>query len=452
MKLGIVVQYFDFRNDVRQLIEKLSQDYEVILYAREEDLQKIDVEYPVRVIRAYNRTPRNRFWNLLYALFGNLPASKTNYYRWKRRRLDTYTRRLTKLREQALLLLSVRLPSLIDFDTYLKGLDFSDRTEIDDVDVFFSFTDVYDTYFLAHLRNEKKTIVTYVYSWDHAAKYHRFSRTADTYLTWNDHIKKDLTDLHRVEPHNVASIGSSQFAYIEEYKRQAASGKSPVFDFEYVYFGAAAGYLRVAEQEVRLVELLAETLHDVDPSVKLVVRPYPLIENQKLYESLASLPNIFFDQYQKEGESRIFTEDSIFEKFNKIEHAKAFVHIGSTMGLEASYFDTPVIHLDLQDVDFGVDKRDNSYIGHLIHSYHGEKYMLLAEYPNVVTKVGDLRSTLETALTEPERLLDYNRTLASKTELQSFDAFTEGLKASLEAAANRCAPAQAFQEVAQDVR
>ena len=452
MKLGIVVQYFDFRNDVRQLIEKLSQDYEVILYAREEDLQKIDVKYPVRVIRAYNRTPRNRLWNLLYALFGNLPASKTNYYRWKRRRLDTYARRLTKLRERALLLLSIRLPSLIDFDTYLRGLDFDDRTEIDDIDVFFSFTDVYDTYFLAHLRSEKKAIVTYVYSWDHAAKYHRFSRTADTYLTWNDHIEEDLTSLHGIDPRNITSIGSSQFAYIEEYKRQTASERAPVYDFEYVYFGAAAGYLRVAEQEVQVVKILAETLHDIDPSVKLVVRPYPLVGDQALYDALELLPNVLFDRYREEGATRIFTDESIFEKFNKIKHAKAFVHIGSTMGLEASYFDTPVIHLDLQDVDFGVDEEDNSYVGHLVHSYHGEKYMLLNEHPNVVTELGDLRGVLETALTEPGQLLAYNRKLASKTELRSFDAFTDGLKAALEEAANEDVPARALREVALDVR
>ena len=431
-KLGVIVQYYDFRNDVRRLIAELGERYEVVIFGKAEDAQHIDGRYEFREIKAAKRSARNRLWNAAYLLFGNLPGSKESYYRWRRRNLDS-ERGGSKVRQQrAILELAVRLPELIDFDTYVQHLDFSPQTRIDDVDLFLGFTDTRDPHFSAHLRSEGKKIVTYVYSWDHAGKYHKFSRAHDTYLTWNSSVKDDLIQLQGIKPDHIEAVGSSQFAYIQEYLDRHADVMPRPFDFEYVYFGAAAGYLKVTAQEVQVIEMVSKALSEVAPDVKLVVRPYPLAANWAYYDPLKKLANVVFDDYREQGTGKALTEDRIFEKFNKIQHARAFVHIGSTMGVEASYFDTPVLHLDLQDVDFGLAEEDASYIGHFIHAYHGEKYMLLTDYPNVITKANALPEVLETALTEPERLFAYNRALSARTELRSVSTFTDRLEGVLE--------------------
>ncbi len=427
MRIGIILQHFDRRNDVGRLVDFISERNDVVLFAVPKQAELLRSDYEVRTIEARKQSSIwTRFWNLLYLLFGNLPADLDKYADWKRGYFDS-DRSESGIIDGLLLALSIRLPQFIDFDTYLKHVNFTSTTRIDDIDVFLGFTDVNDPYFLSQIRDAGKPLATYVYSWDHPAKYHRFSRKWVQYMTWNEHLKRDLVSLHGVTEDNIAVVGSTQLCYVRDFIEEGHIASYRPCRQDYVYYGGAAGYEKVALQEVLLMRLVSEILAEVDPGVKLVIRPYPIGEVFDFCADLALLPNVVIEDYREPGVTTLFSEDGIFRKLSAVANARAYVHIGSTLGIEASYFDTPIIHLDLQDVDLGVDRDDPSSMQKLIHSFHAERYMLYDQFPNVVKSREQLKAVLTSALESPEKVLGYNRKIARLTELKSHDQVADSI-------------------------
>ena len=84
MKLGFVVSFFDFRNDVRKVIEIISSNHEVVVFYKPADEEKVlshkidNVEY--RPILDRNRTLLNRIKEQLFLYFKKLPKSQNNYF------------------------------------------------------------------------------------------------------------------------------------------------------------------------------------------------------------------------------------------------------------------------------------------------------------------------------------------------------------------------------------
>lgn len=174
MRIGVILQHYDRRNDVRKLVDFISRYHDVVLFAIPKQAASVECRQEVRIIESRRVSIWNRLWNLCYLLFGNLPGDRKKYIEWKRGFFDS-DRSRSGWTGRLILELSVRLPALVDFDTYLKYLQFDAKTRIGDIDVFLGFTDVNDPHFLAQVLAAKKPLATYVYSWDHPAKYHRFS-------------------------------------------------------------------------------------------------------------------------------------------------------------------------------------------------------------------------------------------------------------------------------------
>lgn len=418
MRLGIVVEYYSFRADVRHLLEALSHHFEVVVFAEEAEAAEIALRHETRTISVHRRSVRKSIVDLLYLLFGNRPGTE-HHYKWRRRNLAS-NRTGAGRRARWLLEIGRRMPRLFGFDTYLELLRGETDTTIGDIDVFLNFSNVSNPVFLSAVVREKRPIFTYVYSWDHPGKYRRFLTSGAHYLTWNEGLREDLTLLHQIDTAHVTPIGSSQFTFIQEYLTEL-SERPRMLDFPYVYFGAAAGYVGVAQQELTLVRLVSEALEEVAPEVTLVVRPYPVVRDWSIYDSLRSLPNVLVESYGRSAGLGPDSDQVVWEKLNKLQHALAFVHIGTTMGLEASYLGTPVIHLDLRDVEFESSPRDPNAISHLIHTYHGEKYMLKEQFPNVVRSRRQLRDALEASIREPTSMLGYGQSLAAETPLKNLD-------------------------------
>jgi hypothetical protein len=125
-----------------------------------------------------------------------------------------------------------------------------------------------------------------------------------------------------------------------------------------VYYGCGVGAIEMARQEARLIGFLAETLQQVAPDVTLLVRPYPMLAETEFFRALRERPNVRFDEDYRQGrKDRSLTREAIFERLNLQEHALAFVHCGTTMGLEGAYFEAPVLFLDLDDIDYGCRRR-----------------------------------------------------------------------------------------------
>lgn len=412
-----MIQHYDARNDVRELVDLLTMTHEVVLFGHEGTLEKIDARCERRAFRQRGRLS-DRIWLQIFNFFGELPASHNNFLITELFKLAALSPRRRAL-AAARLRLRMQLPSLMSFDFLLDRLVGSDTTPIGDIDRFLVITELSSPRFLSRILEVGKPADAYVYSWDHACKHVTFSKRIDRWLVWHQGIADDLVELQGLPRERIAVVGATQLSYIHEYLSRPEL-RQRRFASRYVYYGCGVGYVDMARQEARLIAFLAQTLQAVSPDMTLLVRPYPMLAETEFFKSLREMPNVRFDEDHRSGRSdRSLTRDAIFERLNLQEHSEAFVHCGTTMGLEGAYFDSPVLFLDLRDFDYGLAESHALNLRRFIGQYHNERYMMRDEYPNVVHLRSDLASVLRGALDDPKSYLKYNRALASSIPLQS---------------------------------
>jgi hypothetical protein len=421
MKLGIALSFLDFRNDIRRVITELVQEHEIVLFLPEGQAESMRSLVPagaeVRIISERCRSLSSRLWQRLFSRFGQIPKSIGNYYLMERflilQRPAGFRRRCELLAFD----LSLRLPKWLSYDVYLDHLSFSGNTQIDDVDRFLLLTRIADDAFLARLLHEGREVQVYVYSWDHPCKHRQFSRRVD-YLVWNDSIGCDLVDLQSVPSARVKSIGSSQLCYLHEILQQDM-GESP-YGYPYVYLGCFSGIREMTLQEVEIILRISHTMAEAAPDVRLVVRPYPILRDWSLYAPLEAATNIVMDNdFRRQDLST--SEDKIQDKLRKIHHAVAFLHLGTTMGLEACFTGTPSFI-----VDYGYSTNAGRLsIEHGIHQYQNEKYLIDGVPRNVLRSDEDLRRML--AAPQAPEYFGVNERVQITFGLTSFQEFARRL-------------------------
>lgn len=425
MKIGFVVHFFDFRNDVRKVIDIISQKYKVVLFVREQDVEQIknyiNKRIEVRIVDEYVPSRKNILLNNFFRFFGNLPKSVQNYYLMEVFKISLNPI-LVQKKAMFWLDLAMKLPKKVSYDSLLNNLQYKGATQIDDIDQFICFTDISDNYLLARLIKEKKKVKVYVYSWDHPCKQVRYSNQVK-YLVWNEGIKQDIIELQKISPERIHITGASQFAYVHQFLSIPFTAHKNSFPFPYIYFGCAIGAPQIVKEEVKVIQILSKLMVKYSPDVRLIVRPYPVMKDWEIYESLRQLPNVVFDDGYRSKDMSI-QEDLIMDKFVKIHFAEAFIHLGTTLGFEACFTETPSIILD-----FDYFQKDHNLLSikNFVHQFQNEKYLLLKEYPNVVHSEKELSELLQQIPRNKSRYLAYNKAVRNTTILQSFEQFAEGL-------------------------
>lgn len=425
MRLGVILEHYRGRNDIRDLVDVLSQRCEVVLFGTAEKLA--EAPYTIQKVEFRQASSwLHRLWRQAFNFFGTVPESRYNYLiteSFKLAALPAFKRLLAMAR------LRVRLavPNLVTFDFLLTRLKNADRTPVEDIDRFLVITELTSPEFLARLLEEGRRVDAYVYSWDHPCKHARVSKRIDRWFVWHDGILEDMVRLQGVASSQVSVIGATQLAYVRDYLTSPES-RIPILEGRYIYYGCGVGHPAMARQEARLIEALAEALARVDPQVRLVVRPYPFLSELDAFKALRARENVTFDSaYLENRKDHSLRKDAIFSRLNLQEHAVAFIHCGTTMGLEGAYFETPVIFLAMTDVDYGVPESELMHIAKFIGQYHNEKYMILKGFPNVVRSVKELEPLLAVVLAGPENFLDYNRAIASRMALRTMSEIADSI-------------------------
>jgi hypothetical protein len=425
MKIGFVVHFFDFRNDVRKVVEYVSRQHQVVLFVRKEDIDHIRAHtgdnIELRVVDEYQPSLHNIALNNVFRFFGRLPRSIQNYYLMEVFKISLSPPSVQK-KAKLWLDVAMKLPKVMSYDAYLNNLQYKKATLIDDIDQFICFTDISDSYLLSRLIREKKQVKVYVYSWDHPCKQMKYSRQVN-YLVWNEGIKQDMIELQHIDPSQITITGASQFAYARQFLSIPKDQLSNSFTFPYIYFGCAIGAPEIVKEEIKVIKLISRVLADHQPGLKLVVRPYPVMKNWQIYEDLKSMPNIVLDDQFRSKDMSV-GEHLVMEKFSKIYHAEAFLHLGTTLGFEACFLDTPSVILDF---DYFNKASSLLSIRNFVHQYQNEKYLLLQHYPNVIYTEDQLIHLLNTIQYNKGPYLAYNKAVRATTELKSFEQFAAGM-------------------------
>ncbi|MDJ1494258.1 hypothetical protein QNI19_15045 [Cytophagaceae bacterium DM2B3-1] len=424
MKIGFAVHFFDFRNDVRKVIQLVNQQHEVVLFVRkadEEIIRQHAGNAEIRIVDEHKNSFINKIWDNLFRFFGKLPKSRQNFYLMEYFKISLSEKENVQQKAYSRLNLSMKLPRFLSYDTYLKNIRYKRNTEIDDIDQFICFTDISDSYFFSRLIQENKKVKVYVYSWDHPCKHVKYSDQV-RYLVWHEGLKQDLIDLQNIEPAKIHISGSSQFAYVYEFLQQSPA-PSP-YDFNYIYFGCAIGIPALTVKEIQVIEQISRWLQEIQSPLKLVVRPYPVLTNWSYYENLKQLPNVVLDD-QFRSKNLSVGEEQIYEKYNKITHAEAFIHLGTTMGLEACFIDTPSVILDFPEFSGG----GILSLSNFVHQFQNDKYLMSMNAPNIIHSAEEFKEFVQKLQTNKQDLLAYNKQVVKQIKLKSFGEFAQDLVA-----------------------
>ena len=426
MTVGFVVTFFDFRNDVRRVVECVAQDHEVILFCQRKDREQVQTHAPagteIRLIKEEGHRFSDRLTRLKYRLRRAIPASTQNFYLMEAFKIGRMQGR-NKRMGQAFYDLHRLLPNRYTYDQYLDDIRPLRQTDVSGVDAFVCFSEIADDAFLSRLINDGLPVLTYVYSWDHPCKHTRFSVRSQN-LVWNQGLADDLHELQNVPRSNISVVGASQFCYVHEYLteyRQTVTDK--IFDFPYVYMGCAIGIESLVPDEVDVACELADVVARETPGLKLVVRPYPPLRNWSLYDRLYAHPAIVVDDDFR-SKDRSVGQRALMEKFIKLDQAEGFFHLGTTLGLECCFTSTPSFMLDVRPDD---GQAVNVY--NFVHQYQNDKYLADAAPVNhalgwekvgqILRRVGDPKYT------------ELNALVQSQNNVQSFSSFTGALLAEL---------------------
>ena len=425
MKIGVVLEHYSGRNDIRELVARLAERHQLVLFGARDVIGQVRGSIETRAFEQ-RYTWSHALWLQLFNFAGAVPGSRDNFLvteAFKIANVVGWRRRFAMVR----LWIRLTLPTLISFDTLLDRLVGSDRTPLDDIERLLVITELSSPSFLAHALAEGRPVDAYVYSWDHACKHTRVSKRIRNWYVWHDGIRDDLVELQGIDPGRIRVIGATQLAYVWEYLEDP-SNRVPRRDGRYVYYGCGAGDPTMAGQEVRLIEYLAEALQRVDPELTLLVRPYPFLTEMRGLRDLSRRPNVELDiGYRKDRNDNSLRKEDIFYRLNLQDNAAAFVHCGTTMGMEGAYLRAPILFLDLQEFDYGVPQKQFLHLRRFIHQYHNERYMILDSQPNVVRRTEHLESMLREVLAKPAGFLRYNEAIAARMPLRPLAEIAEGV-------------------------
>lgn len=421
-KIGVLAQYLDTRHDVREFINTLTTRYDVVVYLRTNDQhfkKLLNSKVEVRPIRVQiRRSISNHILIFFYRLFGILPSSEQNYFiteffKLNNSKLSAWKR----FRESIGLHISRFTPKVMSYDGYLKSLRYATHTDIHDVDEFLCFTQIYDDLFFAYLLDSGKKVSVYVYSWDHPCKMKTFSKRVDSYLVWNKGLKEDVINLQGIPAKKVTVLGSTQLTYIYEFIHSNKAERR-YYDFPYVYFACATGYPTLVQQEVSIIKKTAEYLDEKHPNLKLVVRTYPFFGAENYYEPLLHLKNVVIDDYKIRFDSQQQAIELMEDKLMKIAQAQAIIHFGTTFGLEAAYFNHPVVLADFV--------QEHAELNQFVHQYQNDKYLNLG-YPNICKTWQEFTTVLDAINKQDIKLMDYNSEVSKQTGLLSMTELVQHL-------------------------
>lgn len=254
---------------------------------------------------------------------------------------------------------------------------------------------VSDKRLIFEARRRGLQIINWIYSWDNPMKDNEFLADADLYLVWNEQVRADVVELHGVPAERIRLVGPVQFDYLFAMDIAAI----PPATTPYVLYACATGLDFHLEQENNVILEIRKLLDEIRPGIKLAVRPYPFRLNMDGYTPLRGVEGIDLLDFGRVEENRVLlSEDDVRGRIIQIQQAECFVNMGSTIGLEAAFTDTPILQFN-----FNYPCRVPAYqsLAKVLKNEH-LKYLILPEYPNTVNSPAELKQRLREVL-EGER-------------------------------------------------
>lgn len=379
MKIAIFAEHINARVDISYLLNELSKENNITFYSKTIECPKFFNNKIIKKKYSNNSKYKflNKFTNVVFKVFGRHPKETIqNSLVWEKYALDNSNNSFFIYHLKYLLIfLSKFFSKYQSYDSYLNLLSFKPSINILNHDAYIFFSDIVDNEVLSYLLNKNKKVLVYVYSWDHPPKFKSFSKRINKFLTWNHSISEDLVKLHNIDSHKIASIGSSQFSFLQEYIFDSKDSK---IKKEYdVLFCFSTGSVKLINQEIKLLIKLC----NANTSLNIYARLYPFVKDKKIYDPLKKIQNLNLLNIDYKSLNSINDfKKNVYEKYYQIEKSNMVIHCGTTMGLEACFLNTNIYFISL-DINY-IDKDIVAFM----HQYQNDKYLNL-NYDNVIRNI-----------------------------------------------------------------
>jgi hypothetical protein len=218
---------------------------------------------------------------------------------------------------------------------------------------------------ISYATSKNKNVFPIVNSWDHLTHGGKAieSSSIPFYMVANQIQKKELERLHDIPAEKIRIVGSLQYEYLLEAKNDDSLSRKEIemrFDIspdEKILFLPAYNE-RHGKYEPDIIEALLQRKNEIAAKFKVIIRPYPK-------------PNMFSERFAKvlKNHNVIVSElDNDFLRDRRtmsllLKNSDIVLSGPGTAALEAMYYDTPVIHI-------AIDNRETSKVDTLEKSYY----------------------------------------------------------------------------------
>jgi hypothetical protein len=424
--IGILINHYDARNDIRDLVAEIARSHRVVLLSKEKTLAH-SLPAGVELRPLISKNPIKIFiWTRLFRWFGLLPRSKENYYineLFKFGRLSPFRQITGKLK----LNLQMWMPKFISINKLLPILSPCDDTMIADIDTYLLITEFSDIPMLARICDSGKPAWAYLYSWDHPCKHTVLTDRLTGYLVWNQKLAQDMEELQGVSLDKCKIIGATQLCPIVDYLSSTSTQprQGRIEGRPYFYFGCGTGYAPLSRREIKLVADLADLLSKEFPEHLLLVRPYPMFNDDSVLAEIKAKSNVRIDdEFRSFQVGRSLRSVDIHKRLDLQRGSACFIHVGTTMGYEAAFLGCPVVFINLSSDKNTEDKHAIESLSTFARQYHVQKY-LVGNYSSSVNNLSEAVKAIKLAVESPEKLTAYSQYVSGDTPLIDMPTITQ---------------------------
>ncbi|NDD71078.1 hypothetical protein EBZ97_03425, partial [bacterium] len=400
--IGILINHYDARNDIRDLVAEIARSHRVVLLSKEKTLAH-SLPAGVELRPLISKNPTKIFiWTRLFRWFGLLPRSRENYYINELFKFGRLSRFQQTIGKQKLNLL-MWMPKFISINKLLPILSPCDDTLIADIDTFLLITEFSDIPMLARICDSGKPAWAYLYSWDHPCKHTVLTDRLTGYLVWNKKLAQDMEELQGISQNKCKIIGATQLCPIVDYLSCTSTlpSQGRIEGRPYFYFGCGTGYPPLSRREISLVAELADLLKKEFPEYLLLVRPYPMFSDDSALAEIKSKSNVRIDdEFRSFQVGRSLRSVDIHQRLDLQRGSACFIHIGTTMGYEAAFLGCPVVFINLSSDKNTEDKHAIESLSTFARQYHVQKY-LVGNYSSSVNNLAEAVKAIKLAVESP---------------------------------------------------
>lgn len=197
--------------------------------------------------------------------------------------------------------------------------------------------------------------LAFITSWDNLSTKPRLTFDYDGYLVWSEHMKTELLEFHPPSrKRSIAVVGAPQYDVFHQEKfRESRESFLQRYELDparpvILYCLGSPNMFREDFGAAQFIERMPE--HPVLANAQVILRAHPghlekgLTELERIRDRHPHVviqgPHRYWQKMPFQGEA------SIFEWVNTVRHSDIFINLASTMTVDGSIFDKPIVNIN----------------------------------------------------------------------------------------------------------